>query len=129
MSRGQASMEFMVLFTLFLVAASVALYVSIDRTKEITSAQTGIEANSVVNRVTSVINSVYLQGDGFSTNLTLPTRIVSSTYTTQFQSNQLLLTVGNKLFTGYTLTDNITGNLSIGENVIKNMGGAITING
>jgi len=127
-SKGQASMEFMVLFVLFLVAASIALYASIDRTRDITDTKIGVEANSIVSQITTIVDSVYLQGDGFSTRLTLPNNIVSLNYTTEFQSNQLLLMIGSRLYLGYMLTNNITGNLTLGTNTIRNTGGWVVVN-
>jgi hypothetical protein len=121
-------MEFMVLFTLFLVVAGIALYASIDRTRDITDAKIGVEASSLVSRITTTVNSVYLQGDGFSTSMVLPYKIVSLDYNTSFQSNQLLLTAAGKLYTGYVLTGNVTGNLTSGTNTIRNSGGWVMIN-
>lgn len=121
-------MEFMVLFTLFLVVAGIALYASIDRTRDITETKIGIEASSLVSRITTTVNSVYLQGDGFSTNIVLPYKIVSLDYNTSFQSNQLLIMAAGKLYTGYVLTGNVTGNLTLGTNTIRNSGGWVMIN-
>jgi hypothetical protein len=121
-------MEFMVLFTLFLVVAGIALYASIDRTRDITDAKIGVEASSLVSRITTTVNSVYLQGDGFSTSMVLPYEILSLGYNASFQSNQLLLTAAGKLYTGYVLTGNVTGNLTAGTNIIRNSGGWVIIN-
>jgi hypothetical protein len=117
----------MILFILFLVAVSVAMVVSINRSQTINQAQLELESNKVLGTVTDRINTVYLEGDGFRTNVTLPERIMGFNYTLYINSNQVLLYLRSTLFIKNILTDNVTGELANGINVIENDNGRIVI--
>ncbi len=127
--EGQASIEFLILFMLFLVAITLAMVVSINRSHTISNAQQDLEVNRVLGSMTSKINIAYLEGDGFSMNVTLPERILRNEYTVEVASNEVIVRFGTKTYVEYILTTNVIGNFSKGTNTIANRNGIIEISG
>ena len=125
--KAQASMEFMILFVLFLVAVSVAMVVSVQRSQIISQAQIDLESNRVLREVADRINIAYLEGDGFSINVTLPEQILRLGYTINISSNEVILRVDGSTYVRYLLTNNVTGDVVIGTNRILNRNGEILI--
>ena len=125
--RAQASMEFMILFILFLVAVGVALVVSVHRSQAISQAQLDLESDKTLRGVADRINTAYLEGDGFSMDVTVPERILRLNYTIDISSNEVILRVDGGTYVRYLLTDNITGEVVKGTNRILNQNGEIII--
>jgi hypothetical protein len=125
--KAQASMEFMILFVLFLVAVSVAMVVSVQRSQIISQAQIDLESNKVLREVADRINIAYLEGDGFSINVTLPERILRLDYTINISSNEVILRLDGSTYVRYLLTNNVTGDAVKGTNRILNRHGEILI--
>jgi len=125
--EGQASVEFLILFVLFLVAIIFAMTVSINRSHVISNAQQDLEVNMVLGSMASKINIAYLEGDGFSMNVTLPERILREEYTVEVASNEVIIRIGTKAYVEYILTTNVTGTFSKGTNTIENSNGVIEI--
>ncbi len=122
-------MEFMILFILFLVAIATALTVSINRSHTISQAQIDLESRGVLNAAADRINTAYLEGDGFSINITLPERIMRMDYTIDVSSNEVILRLDGKTYIAYLLTNNVTGSFAKGTNTITNSNGEIIIRG
>ena len=127
--EGQASIEFVILFILFLVAITFAMVVSINRSHVISNAQQDLEVNRVLGSMTSKINIAYLEGDGFSMNVTLPDRILREDYTVEVSSNEVVVRFLTRTYVEYILTTNVTGTFSKGTNTIANRNGTIEITG
>lgn len=127
--RAQVSMEFMLLFILFLVAITTALMVSINRSHSISQAQLDLTANGVLSSISDRINTAYLEGDGFSIRVTLPERILRMDYTVDVSSNEVILRMEGKAYIDYILTNNVTGSFATGTNVITNRNSEIMITG
>ncbi len=125
--KAQASMEFMILFMLFLVAVGFALVVSVHRSHAISQAQVDLESNKILRQVADKINIAYLEGDGFSMNVTMPERILRLDYTIDISSNEVILRVDGSTYVRYILTDNVTGEVVKGTNRILNQNGEIII--
>ena len=127
--NGQAGMEFMILFILFMVAIVIAMVVSVNRTQFIADAQMSLEANRVLSDVADRINIAYIEGDGFSMNVTLPQRILRTDYTLEISSNEAILRSDRGTFIKSLLTNNVTGTPVKGTNTIANSNGQIVITG
>ena len=125
--NGQASLEFMALFVLFLVAITFAMYVSIQRSHVIGDAQMSLESNRVLTSMTNRINTVFIEGDGFSMNVTLPERIYKINYTVSINSNEVILRVSGNSFIEQVITNNITGSFEKGTSRITNRDGEIMV--
>ncbi len=125
--QAQAAIEFMILFILFLVAVIVAMMVSMNRSHTISEAQISLESNRVLSDVADRINIAYLEGDGFSMNVTMPERILRMNYTVEISSNEAILRMEGSTFIKHLLTNNVTGNPVKGTNTIRNNNGEIII--
>ena len=120
-------MEFMILFILFLVAITVALAVAVHRTNAVSQAQLDLSAKMVLDSARDKINTAFLEGDGFSTRVTMPERILRLGYTLDVNSNEVILRMGGKTYISYLLTTNVTGSFSKGVNLVTNRDGEIII--
>ena len=120
-------MEFLVLFIIFLVAVSIALFSSINRSNAIMQAQIDLETEKAISSLADKINTAYLEGDGFYMNVTLPARILRINYTIQVNANQIILNLDNASYVKNVLTDNITGQPAKGINTVYNLDGEIFI--
>jgi uncharacterized protein (UPF0333 family) len=125
--KAQLSMEFLVLFIIFLIAVSIALVSSINRSKAIMQAQIDLETERAISNLADKINTAYIEGDGFYMNLTLPARIYRINYTIVVNANQVILNLDNTSYVKQLLTDNITGQPAKGINTVYNIGGEIFI--
>ena len=125
--KAQASMEFMALFILFLVAITFAMYVSIQRSAVIADAQISLESNKVLTSMTNKINTVYIEGDGFSMNVTLPERIFKINYTVSINSNEVILRIDGSSFIEQVITNNITGSFEKGTSRVTNNNNEIIV--
>ncbi len=125
--KAQASMEFMALFILFLLAITFAMYVSIQRSHVIADAQMSLESNRVLTSMTNKINTVFLEGDGFSMNVTIPERIYRINYTVSIRSNEVILRVDGSSFIEQVITNNITGSFDKGTSRITNKDNEIIV--
>lgn len=125
--KSQAATEFLILFMILMAAFSVALYMSVQRSQSLTDTEIGLESMKVLNDASNKINIAFLEGHGFLINLTLPGKIFGRDYSIDIKSNYMVLEVSNTTYFKSLLTDNITGNLGKGINLIENKKGAILI--
>ncbi len=125
--KSQAATEFLILFMILMIAFSVALYMSVQRSQSLTDTEIGLESMKVLNDASNKINIAFLEGHGFLINLTLPGKIFNRNYSINIKSNYMVLEISNTTYFKSLLTDNITGNLSKGINLIENKKGAILI--
>jgi hypothetical protein len=120
-------MEFIVIFIIFLVALTIALGVSVSRSGEIARAQRDMEAFRVAGILANRINTVHLEGSGFSMNCTLPDKVFGMNYSISVYSNQVVLVVGGNTHIKTLLTSNVSGSPVKGINIITNIDGGIVI--
>jgi uncharacterized protein (UPF0333 family) len=125
--KAQAATEFLILFMILLAALTVAMYMTIQRSSDLTSTKIGLESMNVLNDASSKINIAFLEGDGFMINLTLPDQIFGRNYTSTIQSNYISLLVVNITYSKALLTENITGSLNKGINLVENKNGVVVI--
>ena len=125
--KNQVSIEFIVVLMLLISAMSILSVVSIQKTKEIETLKLQQETESVLQEAGGKINTVYLEGSGFSSNVTLPEKIVVFNYTVSIQKNFLVITVQGSSYSKNLLTENITGNFNAGENMLTNENGMVVI--
>lgn len=117
----------MILFVLFLVAVGFALAVSVQRSQVISNAHMDLESRAVLSRVADTINIAYIEGDGFSMDVSLPERILRLDYTVEIHSNEVILRTDGRTYIRQILTSNVTGTPSRGINRVMNQEGEIRI--
>jgi len=125
--KVQVSIEFIVIVTLLLTMLTIISITSIVKTREIEISTVMQETENLLELVGNSINTVYLEGNGFSTNVTLPDRIVNANYTVTIDSGFLVITAQGNSFSKILLTDNIFGQLSNGTFTITNLEGMVVI--
>lgn len=127
--KGQASAEFMIVLMLMVALLTVLSITSMIKTDEVSINNMQREAEDVLRNVGDKINTVYFEGDGFMTNVTIPDRILGFDYNISVNSKFIIIEAGHQTFSK-VLFANVTnaGNFVKGTNNIKNVGGAIKIN-
>ena len=127
--KAQSSVEFMLIFIFFTAVLTIAIMVTSQQIGVALESQLRVESEKIINNVASKINIAYLEGPGFSINLTLPQRILSYNYYTSIYLNRVLLNVENELYHELILTQNVTGklNLTYGHYLVENINGGINI--
>ncbi|MBL7160917.1 MAG: hypothetical protein ISS93_03665 [Candidatus Aenigmarchaeota archaeon] len=116
----------MFVIMLLLTALSIVAVVSVVKTREIEISTLQQEAENLLDETGSKINTVYLEGDGFMMNVTLPEKIISANYSISTSSNFLVLTVYGNTYSKALITD-VSGNFSQGSNMLRNVGGEVTV--
>ena len=125
MRKAQLSVEFIIVFMIFMVALAALL--SSTRLENIVEGRLNVEVNSARDDITNRINTAYLEGDGFSSKLYLPPTIGGYNYTIITAYNTVVLVVNDQAYSSVLITQNITGTLKKGENTIRNSHGIIVI--
>ncbi len=125
--KAQASVEFVLIFMFLLVALIIGFMISFSKTNEVSQSQIKLEADRILIQASNTINTVYLEGPGFSTTVTLPQTILGLNYSMQIDSNRLLLFCNNKIFSKPILTRNVTGNIIPGPNLMENSAGEVLV--
>lgn len=126
--KNQATIEFMIIFSLLLFAMAIAAVFATQRINEVHSSQTAFEAEHLLGTIGGLMDTVVIEGDGFSSTVVIPNLIAGRSYTLTAHPNLLVLRVGNQDFTRSVLADTFSGSFALGgEQTIKNAGGVIEI--
>ncbi|UCD03065.1 MAG: hypothetical protein JSV63_00300 [Candidatus Aenigmatarchaeota archaeon] len=125
--KAQGAFEFIFIFGLFLVAVSFAAFVSMAKTAEINAYERQLEVEDLLITVTEKINTVWIEGRGFSTNLTLPEKLTGTVYEINVTSNFVILKVRDEWYTRALITKNVSGTLQIGNNNLRHNGSVVVI--
>ena len=75
----------------------------------------------------NLINTAYIEGDGFSMNLTIPQKIIRKDYLINVSSNEVIIRLEGKTYVRTLLTNNVTGEFIKGKNRVMNYNGQIRI--
>lgn len=124
--EGQVSVEFMMIMMLLLGAIAIITTVSFTKSNDIETLSLQREAGNTLSEISTKINTVYLEGNGFSSNITLPDRIRGFNYTITTQSNFVIITILDISYSKTILT-NVSGTLVHGENKIRNVNGEVQV--
>ena len=126
--KAQSAFEFLFIFGIFLSALLIGMWVSASKTAEIRVGQKDLEINDVLTSVSDKINTAWLEGEGFSTNVTLPESVAGADYEINVTANYIILWTGDSHYLRTVITNNITGELTEGAtNNIRNTGDGLVI--
>ncbi|MBN2331295.1 MAG: hypothetical protein JXC85_05770 [Candidatus Aenigmarchaeota archaeon] len=126
--KAQIAFEYMFIFGILMAAIIMGTAFAWSKSVEISNQMTRLEVDSLLIRVSDKINTAWLEGEGFSTNITIPEKVADSGFTLNVTSNFLVLSVLEQDFTRPIITKNVTGNFSIGGlNNLANKGDHIAI--
>lgn len=128
-TNSQVSIEFIMIFFIFILFTSVILIMYVSKNQDLIYRRASIEAQSLLNDIVTTINTAVIRGDGFSMELQLPESVYQSNYSVIINGSWVHLNVtGYNLFVFKSIfSGNITGDFVHGGNVIKNVGGIIFI--
>jgi hypothetical protein len=126
--KAQSAFEFIFIFGIFLSALVVSMWVSSTKTAEIGEYNKNLLIDDLLLKVTEKINTAWIEGEGFSTNVTLPALVASSEYGISVSSNFVIVTVSGEHYIRGIITENVTGNLTVGGvSTLRNTGDAVEI--
>ncbi len=125
--RSQVSME-LVLFLFFLSALSFSFMLYIYHYEaSLRSMNMDMEANNLLELVVGRLDSVLLEGDGFSTRLNLPENLSGSDYELRIFGDLIWLNLSGRTYSKKILAKQVSGTLKKGENWLVNENGTIII--
>jgi len=125
--KAQASAEFVLIFMFLLAALVIGVMMSYNKTYEVSQSQIRLESDKILIKAANSINTAYLEGSGFSINITLPETLLGLNYSMQIDNNRVLLFYNNMTYSKSLLTRNISGQIAPGNNLIENLGGDVVI--
>ena len=125
--KAQVALEFIIIFGVFLVALILVTLSAWGNVMNINKSTIDFESVRILNLAANRMNTVYLEGDGFSIGLVIPEKIGNFNYTINIEDNTLWLEINELSYSKRLLASNITGTLSKGTNTIKNMDGGLVI--
>lgn len=125
--KAQASTEFILVFMFLLLVLSIVAAGTFTNVLDMSKTRTDQEAVRIANLISSGINTAYLEGHGFRTNLTLPYTVFGKNYTAAVSGNRVSLDFSSAVFSRPLLTQNISGSPLPGPNLIENIEGGIVI--
>jgi hypothetical protein len=126
--KGQSAFEFLFVFGVFIAALLMGVWASAVKSGELDAYMKNLEIEDLMTTVTEKINTVWVEGEGFSSNLTLPYLVYSMPYEINVTSNLVMLTAGGGRYMMPIITQNVTGTLKKSEvNTLTNRGDHIEI--
>lgn len=125
--KAQVAIEFMIIFGLFIVALTLIALASWNNMANIHKSTIDFDAHRILTLASDRINTVYLEGDGFSTTVTIPEKIGNYDYSLYIEGNIMWVDVNGLSYSKRLLTSNITGALDHGTNSVSNSYGEVVI--
>jgi len=117
----------MILFGILMVILLVIAANSQKSMTDMTEERKNIMIDDEISLIKSEIDRVFIMGDGFSTNITIPDKIAGYDYEISITNDFLLVNMSGTLKGRKLMTDNITGSLAKGKNTITNNDGELVI--
>lgn len=123
--RGQVSAEFSIILVYVILVFFIILFVSVSQETLLKNVKDNYEATAVAVKLSSVINNIYLGGDGARANVSIP---LISDYNITAQDRYLVVqkssvTVERALLTNRTNFSSINTSIFI----VKNLQGVIKV--
>lgn len=125
--KAQTSVEFLIIFVFLLTALATMSYISFQKSNDILENQKALEAEKTLRTISDKINIVFIEGYGFSMNVTLPQKVYAEDYTFELYENRLTINIFNASYRRLLATENITGLPQPGINVLENVNGVVVI--
>jgi fluoride ion exporter CrcB/FEX len=126
--KAQIAFEYMFIFGIFMAAIIIGITFAWSKSLEVSNYRTRIEIDGLLITVTDKINTVWLEGEGFRTNITVPETVANQPYSLNVTSNYIIISVLEQDFTKPIITNNVTGSFTLGVvNTLTNRGDHIEI--
>lgn len=115
------------LFAFLIMLLVVMIFVSYRDKTEIVRYTEDVYARNVIEKVRMAINTAVIEGDGFSSQFTVPASLNGAAYNLTVSRNNIYLEWSGNSRVGRVITSNITGSVTKGVNQISNVGGVIVL--
>ncbi len=125
--KGQAGIEFLILISFLLFIFSTYYISLLKKDQEYFTNTVAYDGEALASTISMVLDTTFVEGNGFSINITLPTDIEGLKYTVTIYPNIVSINVGNKHYYHNTIVRKVLGNFTPGINVVKNVHGSIQI--
>jgi len=126
--KAQSAFEFMFIFGVFLSALILGIWISQTKTAEVVTTQRLMEIDDFLSDITAKVDTAWLEGEGFSSNVTLPAKIAGFNYTITHSSNYIYIKVLGVDYGKPLVTANLTGTFVPGTvQRLRNTGETIEI--
>ncbi len=125
--KAQVAIEFMLIFGVFLLGITIVALAAWNNIANAEKSSMDFEARRILNLISGRINTVYLEGHGFSIDLVVPEKIGVSDYAITIDENTLWLELNGVSYTSKLLASNITGSIEKGENTVTNVNGVVVL--
>ena len=126
--KAQVAIEFMIIMGALLALMTSAVLLSSGSIHQMNELQIKKEAEDALSRISSKINTAFLEGEGFMTSMEVPETLVYYDYSLTIYDNYLLLEVENRTFEQPLLTKAVTqGSVNKGINTLENNGTFVRI--
>ncbi len=126
-SRAQLSIEIMALFSFLIMLLSAIMFVSYRDKLEIIRYTDEVYARNILETIRVSINTVVIEGNGFSTEFTIPQTLNGAAYNITASGNGMYLTWSGNSQKIRVITANINGTITRGVNKIRNENGVIVL--
>jgi len=123
--RAQTSIEFMMIMIILLAAIGVMLVFNFQKSQEFLISNEDLNAQILLGKIKNKIDTAYLEGEGFTTDLFLPSDLDGSNYSVSIKENFVTIRSSFSDHTIPLLTNNINGSLIKGKNTLKNVNGTL----
>lgn len=125
--KAQVAMEFLIFFSIFIMILIIVFAVNFQKTAEIRASSESIEADRLIGLAADRINTVFLEGQGFSSELSLPPSVGAVNYSVSINGSIAYLVVREDYYQRTLMTSNVQGQLMPGRNIIRNSNGTISV--
>lgn len=125
--KGQAGIEFLILISFLLFIFSTYYIGLLKKDQEYFANSVAYDSEALASSISMALDTAFVEGNGFSINITLPADIDGLKYSVIIYPNIVCINVGSRHYYHNTIVRKVVGNFSSGINVIKNVEGIIKI--
>ena len=110
----QTTFEFIFITGMLVAALIMGAWFSWIQTSNISDTENSLIIGEFLSSVSGKINTAWLEGEGFSSNVTLPMTIAGQPYELNISDNYLVVKLLGEEHMNVLITNNLTGNFTIG---------------
>jgi hypothetical protein len=125
--KAQASVEFLVFLSFLIVVFLVSVFNQLHLSREVTSIKSDEELKTLCGRIKFEIDSAVNLGDTYKRNFYLNAPYGNENITITIKSYYVFIDAYSKSLSCNIITNNITGAIKIGWNLIENKNGVIYV--
>ncbi|MDY6774426.1 MAG: hypothetical protein SVS85_04460 [Candidatus Nanohaloarchaea archaeon] len=126
-SRGQSSLEFIIMLSLVMLIFSAFVSVFVNKRVSAVEKERKLVATTVADKVGFELDRALVEGEGYSRRIELRGDIRGEEYNITVGNGTVIVSYGINSVRGYTAVDSISGSLEPGLNEIRNTGGGLVV--